>query len=242
MAKSSGLGQRMYVHGFDISGDVSAINTWSTPSEVLPATGIDKSAHERMYGRQDGLLDFASYFNDATDQEHDALKGLVKTDRLLMWLLGTTRGDPVACLFGKQMNYDFDRPASGALLATVQAKANGFAGEWADLLVAKVTHSSNGATETGIDGTAQSTAGGVGFLQHFSASAGTVEYDIDDSSDSTNGVDGSWATLLSFSDVSTPWAATAERVAVSGTVERWVRALTEGTFTAAVFAMAFKRN
>lgn len=241
MAKSSGLGQRLYVHGFDISGDVSAINTWSTPSEVLPATGIDKSAHERMYGRQDGLLDFASYFNDATGQEHDALKGLVKTDRLLMWLLGTTRGDQVACLFGKQMNYDFDRPQSGALLATVQAKANGFAGEWADLLVAKVTHS--GATnETGINAGSSSSAGGVGFLQHFSGSGGTNEYDIEDSGNSNNGIDGDWLNLLAFSDVADPWTATAQRVEVSGTVEKWVRASTNGSFTTAVFAMAFKRN
>ena len=240
MAKKSGLGHKFYAHGYDISGDVGAITKAGSPSGMLDVTGIDATGHERIHGQLDGELSWMCYFNDAAGQEHAALKARTTTDMLLMWLLGTTRGDEVACLLAKKINYDPTRGADGSLTIAVQGLGSGYGLEWADLLVAKTTHTS-ATDETGLDGSAQSTAGAVGFLQHFSAASGTVEYDIEDSSDSTNGVDGVWANLLAFTDVATPWAATAQRVAVSGTVERWVRASTNGTFTTAVFSMALKR-
>ena len=58
----------------------------------------------------------------------------------------------------------------------------------------------------------------------------------------TNGVDGAWANLLAFSDVATPYNPIASRVAVNGTVEKWTRASTNGTFTTAVFAMGLRRR
>lgn len=242
MAKKSGIGQALYLHGYDLTGDVGAVNTCAARRAALDVTALDKGAMERIYGLGDGEISFNCFFNDATGQEHDALKSLPTTDVLAMYLMGTTRGDRVATLSGKQVNYDWNRGADGSLLGTVQIiGAAGVALEWADLLKAKGTHAS-ATDETGLDGSAQSTSGAVGYLQHFSAASGTVEYDIEDSSDSTNGIDGVWANLLAFSDVATPWARTAQRVAVAGTVERWVRASTNGTFTTAVFAMAFRRR
>ena len=241
MAKKTGLGQKFYVHGYDLSGDVGAINTCRTGVALLDTTAVEETQHTRLQGLSDGEISFALFFNDATDQEHLALKALLTTDRLVMYLTGTTRGDPVACLTALQVSYAWNRGADGALLGTVQALSNADPVEWCELLVAKVTHSS-ATDETGIVNSVQTTKGGVGFLQHFNAASGTVEYDIEDSSDSTNGVDGNWANLLAFSDVSTPWSQIAQRVEVTGTVEKWVRASTNGTFTTAVFAMAFFRG
>ena len=241
MAKKTGLGQKFYVHGYDLSGDVGAINTCRTGVALLDTTAIEETQHTRLQGLSDGEISFALFFNDALAQEHLALKALPTTDRLVMYLTGTTRGDAAACLTALQVSYGWNRGADGALLGTVQALSNADPVEWAELLVAKVTHSS-ATDETGINNTVQTTKGGVGFLQHFSAASGTVEYDIEDSSDSTNGVDGVWANLLAFSDVSTPWSQIAQRVEVTGTVEKWVRASTNGTFTTAVFAMAFFRG
>ena len=241
MAKQSGLNHRFYVHGYDLSGDIAVINGAGSTSAIQEVTGLDKSAYERIYGLEDGKLSFNCFFNDASSQEHAALKALPRTDRLIMWLLGVTAGAQVACLLGKQMDYDWNRGADGALMGTVNAKGNGYALEWALLLKVKGTHASP-TDETGINYGSQTTAGAVGFLQHFSAASGTVEYDIEDSSDSTNGVDGVWANLLAFTDVATPYAPTAERVAVAGTVEKWTRASTNGTFTNAAFSIALKRN
>ena len=241
MAKSSGLGMRLYLQGLDISGDVGAIGTIRSSMAAIDVTGIDKSAVERIAGMRDGEITFSVFFNSAVGETHDALAALPTTDVLAMVLTGTTRGDPVFCLTAKQVNYDWSRNADGSMQGTVQLlAAAGVPIEYGSLLVAKTTHAS-ATDETGIDAGAQSTYGAIGFLQHFSAASGTVEYDLEDSADSTNGVDGVWANLGAFSDVVTPYAAIAQRIAISGTVERWTRASTNGTFTNAVLAMAIRR-
>ena len=250
MAKSSGLGMRLYLQGLDISGDVGAINSIHASMAPLEVTGIDKSAVERIIGRHDGEITFNVWFNDAAAANRAAsagssffvLSALPTTNVLALVLKGTTRGDTVWAITAKQVNYDWSRNADGSLQGTVQLLgAAGFPLENGKLLVAKTTHAS-ATDETGINHGSQSTVGAVGFLQHFTALTGTVEYDIEDSSDSTNGVDGIWANLLPFVDVATPYAATAQRVAVNGTVEKWTRASTNGTFTGAQFAMALRRR
>lgn len=242
----SGLGQQMYVGGYDISGNVGSIDNASSPAALLDVTAINKYAFERIIGLRSGQLSFTTFFDVATDAEHDALSGLPTADVLALWMMSSTRGDVCAALTAKQVNYDGTRGADGSL--TFKVDLQGAAGlflEYGEILVAKTTHAS-ATDETGITNTVQTTDGAVGFLQHFGAAdpipTGTIEYDIEDSSDSTNGIDGAWANLLAFSDVATPWAETAERVAVDGTVEKWTRASTNGTFTNADFAMGLRRR
>ena len=242
MATRTGMVMRLYLHGYDIGGDVSGFGPIAARANLIDVTSVQDSATRRLVGKRDGEITFTCFFNDTADASHDALSTLPTTDVLAMVTAGITRGDPVFCLSAKQVNYDWNVNQDGSLTGTVQlVGAAGYPLETARLLTAKVTHSS--ATDvTGIDHGAQTTSGGVGYLQHFAAASGTVEYDIEDSSDSTNGTDGTWGNLLAFSDVATPYAQIAQRVEVSGTVERWVRASTNGTFTNAQFAMAFRRR
>ena len=83
MAKKSGLGQQIFVHGYDLSGDVAAINNASSPRELLESTALNASAHERIMGLTDGNLAVNSWFNDSTEQEHAAFKSLPTTDRIV---------------------------------------------------------------------------------------------------------------------------------------------------------------
>jgi len=240
MVKKTGLGMYLYLQGLDISGDIGSIGAIRSSANPLDVTGIDKDSFERILGLRDGEISFNCYYNDALSTP--VLKALPETDVLALVIQGTTAGSATWALTAKQVTYNWSRNADGSLVGSVQLLgAAGFPLESGNLLLAKTTHAS--ATDaTGIDGAAQSTVGAVGFLQHFSGSSGTIEYDIEDSSNSTNGIDGSWTNLLAFSDVVTPWAATAQRVEVAGTVERWVRASTNGTFTNASFAMALRRR
>lgn len=245
MAKRSGIGMKLYVGGYDISGDVGALGTINTPVAMFDVTAIDKLGHERIEGQRDAALVFSVFFNDATGQAHPVVKALPSTDVYAMLLFSTTAGDEVFAITAKWVDYALTRGADGSLGGTVTltgtAPGTGPCAEWADLLLAKTTHAS-ASDAVGIDGAAQSTKGAVGFLQHFSAASGTVEYDIEDSSDSTTGSDGVWANLLAFADVPTPYTPAGQRVEVAGTVERWTRASTNGTFTTAVFAMALRRK
>ncbi len=237
MAKKSGLSQNFYLGGYDLSGDVGAVATAASPKSALAITGLDKSAVERVLGLADGELSFNTWFNDATDQEHAALKGLPTTDAVALYLMGTALGDAAAGLAGKQINYDWSRNDDGSLKGSVQVLANGTPLEWGDAVTAgKVTHAS-ASSSTGSVG-AQSTAGAMGYLQVFSVGSGTPTFVIEDSSDTTNGSDGTWATLLTFATQ----VQGAERKTVTGTVEKGLRATTTGTFTNAVFAMALRRG
>ena len=242
MSKQSGLGQQFYLNGNNLSGDVGAITNAAGTIAPLDVTAINKLAHERIGGRRSGVLAFTTFFNDATEQQHEALKGLPDTDVLALWLFSGTLADPSCAITAKQANYDMTLGTDGALTFAVQLDSTaGTFLEWGQILAAALAHSS-ATTATGFDDGAQTTDGAVGFLHAISAASGTVEYDIDDSSDSTNGVDGSWATLLSFTDVPAASHPTAERVEVAGTVERWTRTVTEGTFTTVVFSMAIRRR
>ena len=152
MGKISGLGQQLYLGGRDLSGDVGSIDSAGSPTNLLDVTSINKSAVERIYGLRTGQLSFTAFFNDATDAEHDALKGLPTADVLALWLMSTTRGDACAALTAKQIDYDATRNADGSL--TFKVDLQGTAGlflEYGKILVAKTTHSTNGEDETGFN-------------------------------------------------------------------------------------------
>ena len=236
MAKQSGLNQRFYIAGYDISGDVGSITKAAASRNVQDITGLDKSALERIGLHADGLLDFTGFMNTGTDKSHDALKGLPPGDVGVMYLIGTTRGDPVAAMMAKQANYDVTRNADGSLaIAVATLAAPGAPLEWCKLLVQKIAHSV-AAPEASLDNAASSPNGAVGFLQHFDWSSGTIEYDIEDSSD-----DSAWVNLIPFTDQTSATGFT-ERKFVSGLVNRYLRAATNGTFTNADFAMAIRRR
>ena len=122
--------------------------------------------------------------------------------------------------------------------------ASGFPLEYGVLLTPKITSHTTADDVTGIDFGSQTTIGAVGFLQHFedTSPSGALEYDIEDSSDSSDGDDGAWANLLAFANVATPWAGIGERVAVNGNVERWTRASTNGAGTNFSFSMSLRRR
>ena len=135
MAKKSGLGQQIFVHGYDLSGDVATIDNASSPRGLLDTTALNASAHERVVGLSDGNISVSSWFNDSTEQEHEAFKGLPTTDRIVTCALRATRGDVAACLVAKQLNYDGSRGSDGSLSFTIDTQAAaGVPLEWGNTL------------------------------------------------------------------------------------------------------------
>ena len=240
MAKKSGLGQELYVHGYDLSGDVGSLDSVGSPREQLEVTAINKSARERIFGLSDGSLSFNSFFNDATEQEHAALSGLPTADRIICYNMGGTRGDASYCLTAKQVNYDGTRGTDGSLAFTVGAVANGIAPDWCETLTAgQETHASAGSS-TSRDDSAATSAGLIAYLEIVDCDSGTPTVTIQQSSD--NGSGDAWATVLSFTAVGYASAPTAERVTVSGAVERYLRVTTTGTFSNLDFVVTTRRG
>jgi len=238
MAKKTGLAENFYAHGYDISGDVGALQGVSSPRNTLEVPGIDASAMERLLGLASGLIDFNSWFNDAALREHAALKGLPTGDRVMVWAMGTTRGDSAAFLIAKQTNYDWARGEDGSLQASINAQSsNGVPLIWGNMLTAGKITDSSAANGTSIDDSASTTKGVRAVLQVFDISSGTPTFVFQDSAN-----DSTWSTLISFAAVANGDEPTAEYKTATGTVDRYVRAITTGTFSNAQYAIVYQRG
>ena len=250
MAKSSGLGSKFFVSGYDISGDAGAITRIGCPMPVLDVTGIDSpGGRERVQGPADGEISFNVWFNDASGQEHDVLKAKGAVEYLLA-SIGGAQGNPAAMLVGLQLNYDWTRNQDGSLQGTVQALSKGnisgtitdYGLEWGTGIIGgtdTLTSPAGAGDQTVGEVTAQSTAGAAIQLQVISLASGTPTFIIQDSSDTTTGSDGSWATLKTATIQA---ANTAERLTVAGTVEKGLRVSGTGTYTNAVIACGVRRG
>ena len=135
MAKKSGLDQRFYIGGNDLSGDISALNGVSSPRGVLDVPNLAASAMERLYGLSDGNMEVAAWFNDAAGQAHPVLSALPTTDVIALWALGPAIGDVAAAIVAKQINYDGSRGTDGGFAFTTQVQSNtGVPLEWMEML------------------------------------------------------------------------------------------------------------
>lgn len=243
MSKQSGLGDQLFISGYDIGADINTISSLSTPKGMLPGTDITMSGMARIPGKADASGEFVSYFNDATDQEHDALKGLPTADVHLMYLRGAGLGSSGFGVVGKQVNYDAQRPDDGSLLFTTSVQGSAYAGDWGVQLTAgKVTHAS-AANVTSVDlGTGSVAFGFQAYLQVFSLGSGTATVKIQESSDNGSGDAFADVTGGTFTNVTTRTAERIMSASATLTVERYVRVVTTGTFTNLVFCVLFNRN
>lgn len=244
MAKQAGLGDQLFVSGVDVAGDVQSISNLSTPIATLEMTGINKYAFERQYGLADGQGEFTSFFNDAADGAHIVLRDLPRADGHVMYLRGEGVGNPAISIIGKRIDYAGSRGDDGSLVFTTQVQGNGTVVEWAQQLTAgKDTHAS-AANGAGLDlgGGGSKAFGWQAYLQVFSIGSGSADIKLQTSSDDAatdpyaDLTDGAFTTVT---------GSTVERIqssSATATVERYVRVVTEGTFTDLVFAVSFNRN
>ncbi len=238
MAKKSGLDQRFYIQGNDLSGDISALNGVSSPRGVIDVPNLAKSAMERLYGLSDGQMEINSWFNPAAGQAHPVLSALPTTDVIALWALGAAVGDVAAAIVAKQINYDPDRAADGAFAFTTEVLSNtGVPLEWMNMLTAFLdTQASSGTTASRND-LAGTSNGLAAVLQVNEIDSGTPTVTIEDSAN-----DSSWATLVAFSAVANGAEPTAERVTVAGTVDQYLRLNISGTFVNLDYAVATRRG
>lgn len=239
MAKQSGLGDNLYVGGVNLSGDVGSVESIHGGVATLDVTGIDKLAVERIGGLRDGGVDFTTYFNPAVGASHKTLGLLPNADTLVTYCRGTGQGSPAASCLAKQIGYDGTRADDGAFTFKVSAVADGFGLEWGQLLTPGLrTDTTATSPSTGLD-TLASAAFGAQVYVHLTAFTGTsVTITVQDSADNATfatvtGLATSALTVPGFSRLTTVNTAT---------VRRYLRVITTGTFTNAVFAVNVVKN
>lgn len=244
MAKTSGLGDNLYLGGYDLSGDVQSLSKISGGPAPLDVTSINESAYERIGGLRSGSIDMTTFFNPgvAANAAHSVLSALPTGDVTLTYARGTTLGNPAACMVARQLNYDGTRAAGGMFTFAVAAQNDGFGLEWGTLLTAGLRTDVAATNGTGVDFTAATSFGFQAYLQLTAFTGTDVTVKLQDSADNS-----SFADLASgaFTQVTTGTPQT-QRIAVGGvaTVRRYVRAatVTTGGVTSVTFAVVLVKN
>jgi len=236
MSKDTGLGDQLYVDGFDLSGDIGAVQSLNKTFAEQDVTGLDKSAIERILLLEDGEIGFANYYNPtaATHGLHDELSDLPDTDALVSYFRGVLLGAVTASLLGKQVNYGLARGNDGALIGeNIAVKGSGYGLEYGYALTAGKYHSIGGGSLPALDGSLSGYTGGsnaptVFFLHMFAmtgAAGDDVTVQIWHSDDDALG--DPYTNLVSFTNVDIAAVPTAERITKTVTAcKRWIKIAT----------------
>mgnify|MGYP001562245474 FL=1 len=240
MAKKPALSCSFLIDGINLSGDIREV-ALGRPSALLDATAINSAAMERLYGPVDGRMAVVCFFNDATDRAHLTLRTKPAANRVAVFLEGATIGNMAAGLTAKQMNYDPQRGADGSLTIPVECLADGFGLDYCEQLTAGLrtdTAATNGASW---DNGAATSLGLAAYLEVTAFTGTSVTVAIQESSD--NAVGDPFAAVVggAFAAAS---AAGAQRIATAAglAVERYLRVVTTGIFTNAIFSVVATRS
>ncbi|MEU2510568.1 hypothetical protein [Streptomyces syringium] len=245
MAKQGGLGDNLYVAGYDLSGDIGSLGGISGGPAALEVTGIDKSAFERIGGLRDGKLEYTAWFNKATDRAHLRLSTLPTGDVITTYFRGTALGGASANIVAKQINYDGTRADDGAFSFAVEAQANGYGVEWGRSMTAGKRTDGGAANGSSVDfGTGSTTFGLQAYLHVFAFTGTDATIRIQESSD--DGAGDAFANVTGGAFTQVTAGPTSERIATAAgqTVERYLRVITAttGGFSDLQFAVSVVRN
>lgn len=241
MDKSSGLGAWFAVGANLISNDIGSVSQIGSPHGVFNVTGLDKSAMETVLTIRDGVIDFEPWFNDAAGQAHPVLSALPTGDTAVTFGHADTQGAAAACMVGKQINYDGNRPADGSISFSSNVVGNGYGLEWCEMLSPGIT-TSTGAENLASLNLGASTAFGLQAYLHVFAFTGTsCTITIEESSDDGGGDAFAAVTSGAFTAVT---GTTTERIATSGsqTIEQYLRLALTGTYTSIQFVVLVNVN
>lgn len=229
---------RLFVAGYDLSGDINSFGGIQGGNAPLDATDITQSANARMGGRRSGSVQFTAFFDDATGQAHPRLGSLPTGQQDVMGLVGRAIGGAAFNLRSRQLNYDGSRDTEGNFLFTVDAQSDGYGLEWGEQLTAGRRLESAATNGASLDGAASSSFGWQAYLQVFALTSGTPTIKLQDSADDSTFADlsgGGFGTITANSTVRLAGGAT-------DTIRRYVRVATTGTFAGLDFAVALVRN
>lgn len=221
MTKRLGKWVKVWLEGYALTTLLTEATT-SNPFEEIEIGGFTQDKHY-LAGRGDANLDINGFFSDTTGETHDALNSLASGSSAVVTTIAygsnaaPAVGDVTLGLQGQQLTYNTTPDLNGPIGIEANIKAGtDQVIEYGVLLAdATITANGNGAS---VDQSASSSNGGVGYFHITGLSAGdTITINVQDSPD-----DAVWADLVTCTLDGT--AIDGERVAVTGTVDRYIRA------------------
>lgn len=221
MAKYGSDDAFILVDGYDLTGfSTELTDTKEAQLEETHTLG-DAWVENAYVGVKSANIQQSAFYDDAALATSAALVSSVGSTRVLSYgIEGNAIGKKMVCYQGA-VQTNVSRVATRGELHKVNVQYQG-SGQVSETIILHElsTETADGDTEAeSYDGSAQSSAGGVAFLQVTALTLGgydDVTITVIDDADNS----GSFGSLVAFTDVST--APTAQRVTVAGTVERYL--------------------
>lgn len=208
--------------------------------ETAETTAFGDSAKTYITGLKDGTMSMSGMFDGATDAIDAVLTStLAASDADVATVVpaGLTAGNASFSAEVRETSYEISSPVSDVVAANLEVQATG--GIDRGLLLAGASTLSASATSGAINNVSSTSNGGVAYL-HVTDNTrdGSSTFKVQDSADGVT-----YADLITFTSVSAS-ATGGERVAVTGTVDQYVRAevVPGGSSGSVTYTMAFARK
>jgi hypothetical protein len=243
--KTHGMGDQLWIGGNDLGADTNSLSTIHTGQAVLPATAITMSAEARFGGERDGDMTIVSYWNPDAGASHSVYSALPTTDVVCTYAHTQLIGGPTLNLIGKQIDYAGNRTQDGAYLLTIPIQGNGYGLGPAFQATAGMRTDAAATAAAAVTAYDQASAspGAFGLIMwvHLkSLGSGSVTIKLQESSD--NSAD-AYADVVGATTGALSSAPTAMRIATGLiNVERYLKVVTTGVFTDAVFSVSVYRH
>lgn len=235
MAAIHGRRTKVYVNGSDLTAYFRSANIQRT-ADMAESSAFQTDGKSYIPGMRDGTISAEGLFDGsalAIDVTLSAILGS-ETQAVVLIPIGVEALGSVAHGLSATDN-THDVEASTDDIATINAEFQSSTGVERTLIHAVLTAVTVGANGASIDNAASTTSGGSAYLQVTAQSGGgtltvKVQHSVDNSV---------WADLITFTGTT---ALGAQRATVTGTVNRYTRAVHAITAGSATYVMAFGRN
>lgn len=235
---------RLYLDGYDLSGDSRTLSSLDYSATELDFTGWDNSIRQFLSDQfiLTGIRGYQAFINDASDKSFDALTPLPSSVVYVSMLFGGNAepetGDPAYLLPSAQMGDQASFDGGVGVLSTDFLPISGGMDipPWGYVLYPKTTVSANDTGDTLDDFGAGSTAGYIAILHVLTATSGSIVFTVEHSTD-----DNSYSTLGTFI-VLDGSVIGGEMIEGSSTVNRYIQFEAVWTSGSAIVACTFIRK
>ena len=215
-----------YFNSFSFSKETSAIST--------TMFGDDNESY--ISGIDTASLDLSGLFDGGTDANDEELANafsVTTSTPLSIFQNGTTAGQPCVLLDSKIQNYTIDSSVSEAVGVSSNFTGNNFG---RGLSLYALTNTSATANTTAVDFGSSTSFGGQAFLHCTAHSSANIAVKLQSSADNASFAD---VTAGGFTAIT---GTTSERIAPTGTINRYVRLVITVTSGSATFQVSFSPN
>jgi hypothetical protein len=208
-------GSKVYLNGNPMSSYTDNVNVSMSADTVETTTFID-TAKQYVMGLKNATLTAEGFGAGSTGEIDQYLNAAISTaENIWNWYPREVAGMPGYGMKGYNTQYDIKASISGAVRVAAACQSN--VGKEPVRCIRAVAAASASSSGAAFDNSTKSTNGGAGYLQVTATATSDAAIVIDHSSDGS-----SWENLATFATA--PAGASAQRVAVTGEVRRYVKA------------------